>query len=129
MHAMHSFADALMFGLWEDGQAVRLVSMSSRDGIVTDFGEPLDFELPFWAGEHPVDTGGWSTAEPYPFPFHPLSMGEEALRALFGFVIEGFPQPDDIDTTAVRVHGFQVRNPNPSRTEALLDDLSGGRPR
>ncbi|MEH0844720.1 hypothetical protein V6U81_20250 [Micromonospora sp. CPCC 205711] len=45
-------------------------------------------------------------------PFHPLGLGEEALRALFGFVIEGHPDPDDIDTEAVHLHGFRVTDPS-----------------
>jgi hypothetical protein len=108
LHAMHSAADALVFGLWEDGQVVRFLSVSPEDGIVTNIGEPLDFEVPYWAGEHSVDTGGWPDAEPYPLPFHPMQLGEEALRALFDFVNEGAPQPDDVDTLAVPVHGFRV---------------------
>ncbi|WP_405605221.1 DUF6928 family protein [Streptomyces sp. NBC_01410] len=35
--------------------------------------------------------------EPYPLPFHPLDLGEEALRALCGFIQEGRPEPDDVD--------------------------------
>jgi hypothetical protein len=54
---------------------------------------------------------GWPNQEPYPLPFHPLELGEEALRALFGFVIEGYPQPDDIDAEAVHMHGFRVTDP------------------
>jgi len=42
-------------------------------------------------------------------PFHPLELGEEALRALFGFVLEGYPLPDDINADVVRLHGFLVR--------------------
>ncbi|GAB3941688.1 hypothetical protein GCM10027614_27480 [Micromonospora vulcania] len=30
------------------------------------------------------------------------------MRALFGFVIEGRPDPTDIDAEAVYLHGFQV---------------------
>jgi hypothetical protein len=26
----------------------------------------------------------------YPFPFHPLDLGEAALRALFGYQLEGY---------------------------------------
>ncbi|MFD7906922.1 DUF6928 family protein, partial [Kitasatospora sp. NPDC059747] len=48
---------------------------------------------------------------PYPLPFHPLEMGEDALRALCGFVLEGLPAPDDVDADAVGLHGFLVRDP------------------
>lgn len=108
MHAMHSVADVLAFGLWDNGEPVRFLNLSPAQGIVTNIGEPLDFEVPFWAGEHPVNTGGWPDAEPCPLPFHPLELGEAALRALFGFVIEGFQHPDDINTEMVQVQGFRV---------------------
>jgi hypothetical protein len=34
------------------------------------------------------------------------------LRALFGFVIEGYPHPDDVDAEAVHLHGFRVTDPS-----------------
>jgi len=37
---------------------------------------------------------------------------EEALRALFGFIIEGYPRPDDVDAEAVHLHGFRVTDPS-----------------
>jgi len=86
---------------------VRFLNVLSEDGIVENVGEPLDFEVPFWTGEHPADTGGWPNAEPYPLPFHPLDLGEHALRALFGFANQTAPQPGDINTFAVRLHGFR----------------------
>lgn len=45
-------------------------------------------------------------------PFHPLELGEDALRALFGFVMEGAPDSGDIDTTDVHLHGFRVTDPS-----------------
>lgn len=34
-----------------------------------------------------------------------------ALRALFGFILEGLPKPDDIDADAVHMHEFHVADP------------------
>ncbi|XVQ10570.1 DUF6928 family protein [Spirillospora sp. CA-255316] len=104
MHAMHSVVDWACFAVWEDGALVRSLSLSPDGGIEENIGEPYDFELPYWAGGHPVE-------EPYPLPFHPLDLGEEALRALFGFVVEGYPGPDDIDASAVPMLGFRVTDP------------------
>ncbi|MFC0543775.1 DUF6928 family protein [Kutzneria chonburiensis] len=112
MHGMHSVVDWLGFAVWEDGELVRSLSLSPDDGIVENIGQPYDFELPYWAGDHPVEPiPGWPNQRPYPLPFHPLELGELALRALFGFVIEGYPDPNDIDTGSVPLHGFRVTDP------------------
>ncbi|MER7333665.1 MULTISPECIES: DUF6928 family protein [unclassified Micromonospora] len=113
MHGMHSVVDWLGFAVWEDGVLIRSLSLSPDGGIQENIGTPYDFELPYWAGEHPVKPApGWPNQGPYPLPFHPLELGEEALRALFGFVIEGRPKSDDIDTEAVHLHGFRVTDPS-----------------
>lgn len=108
MHGMHSVVDWLCFAVWEDGRLVRSLSLSPDSGIIEDIGERYPFELPYWAGEHPVEPWPDEDDEPYPLPFHPLELGEDALRALFGFVQEGMPDPDDIDENSVPMHGFLV---------------------
>ena len=95
--------------MWENGKLVRSLSLSPGGGVVENIGEPLDFERPYWAGEHSVEPmPGWPDQGPYPLPFHPLDLGEDALRALFGFIIEGMREPDDIDRGAVHLHEFRV---------------------
>ena len=118
LHGMHSGDDWLGFAVWEDGTLIRSLSLWPDGGIKENVGEPYDFELPFWAGEHPVTCT--LTEEPYPFPFHPLDLGEQALRALFGFVIEGRAAPGDVDAEAVRLHGFRVTSPS-GEIEAARD--------
>jgi hypothetical protein len=109
LHAMHSVVDWLAFAIWEDGTLVRSLSLSPGDGILENIGEPCDFEVPYWAGEHPVvPDPDWLDEDPYPLPFHPLDLGEEALRGLFGFILEGRPEPDDIDPFEVHMHEFRV---------------------
>jgi hypothetical protein len=113
MHGMHSVVDWLCFAVWENGTLVRSLSLSPDSGIMENIGEPFDFERPYWAGAHPVEPEpGWPAQEPYPLPFHPLELGEDALRALLGFVIEGYPHPDDVDAEAVHLHGFRVTDPS-----------------
>jgi len=110
---MHSVVDWLCFAVWEDGRLVRSLSVSPDSDVQENMGDPFDFELPYWAGEHPVEhLRGWPNQEPYPLPFHPLELGEVALRALFGFVVEGRHDPDDIDTFAVPMYGFGVTDPS-----------------
>jgi hypothetical protein len=126
MHGMHSVSDWLCFAVWEDGELVRSLSLSPDAGIGENIGEPYDFELPYWAGEHPVEPM-FAEDGPYPLPFHPLELGEQALRALFGFVLEGRPEPDDVDPFGVRLRGFRVADPTgreqakrAARTEHIL---------
>ncbi|URN07523.1 hypothetical protein LUW74_32025 [Actinomadura madurae] len=112
MHGMHSVVDWLAFAVWEDGKLVRSLSLSPDSGIMENIGEPFDFERPYWAGERPVGPDPVFDDEgPYPLPFHPLEMGEDALRALFGFVIEGRIEADDIDSDEIPVLGFRVTDP------------------
>jgi hypothetical protein len=110
LHSMHSVSDALRFAVWENGQLVRSLNLSPDSGVVENIGEPYPFEAPYWAGEHPV-TRVFPGQGPYPLPFHPLELGEQALRGLFGFTIEGLPHPDDVDTETVRMFGFHVADP------------------
>ncbi|BCJ45703.1 hypothetical protein GCM10010168_58760 [Actinoplanes ianthinogenes] len=109
MHGMHSVSDWLCFAVWENGSLVRSLSLSPDGGIVEDIGEPYDFERPYWAGERPVEST--LSGDPYPLSFHPLELGEDALRALFGFVLEGLPDPGDVDPYEVPLRGFRVADP------------------
>jgi hypothetical protein len=107
LHAMHSVVDWFAFGVWERGTLVRALSVSPDDGVIEDIGARLPFELPFWAGEHPVDDE--HDEDGYPLAFHPLELGEEALHAFFGFRLEG--APTEIDPFDVSLAGFSMRRP------------------
>ncbi|MEU3773143.1 hypothetical protein AB0F11_08010 [Streptomyces sp. NPDC032472] len=45
--------------------------------------------------------------EPYALPFHPLELGDEALRAFFGFLLEGCASPEDVDPDWIPLLGFR----------------------
>ncbi|MFI9274026.1 DUF6928 family protein [Kitasatospora sp. NPDC052896] len=125
-HAMHSVSDVFSFAVWEKGELVRALSLSPDAGIVENIGAPYEFEAPFWAGERPVEPDPWwgEDQPPYPLAFHPLELGEEALRAFAGFVLEGRPCPDDVDAEAVPLSGFRVTDANgshPARIEVELE--------
>ena len=114
LHAMHSVVGWSCFALWEPGgQLRRSLSASPDDGVIEDIGEPLAFEKPFWAGEHPAIDPEEEDDEddPFPLPFDPMELGEEALASLFGFVYEGGPSntetvdPDDIPLAAFKLTG------------------------
>lgn len=124
MHGMHSASDSLCFAVWENGDLVRSLSLSPDGGIAEDIGDPYEFELPYWAGRHPVEPT--FSQDPYPLPFHPLELGEDALRALFGFIREGRPHPDDVDPFGVHLHGFRVADltgREQSERETTMDQL------
>ncbi|MFB6704036.1 hypothetical protein ACFCW6_04905 [Streptomyces sp. NPDC056333] len=114
LHAMHSVVDWLAFAVWEDGRLIRSLSLSPGDGIIENIGEPLPFELPYWAGDRPADVipPPGEEEEQYALPFHPLELGEDALRALCGFIQEGMPEPGDVDAENIELHGFRVKDPN-----------------
>ena len=85
LHAMHSVVDWFAFAKWTDGQLVRSLSLSPDSGILEDIGQRLPFEEPFWSGQHPAVEG----EDEYPFQFHPLELGEAALKEFFGYQLEG----------------------------------------
>lgn len=69
---------------------------------------------------------GWPNQDPYPLPFHPLELGEEALWALFGFILEGRPDPEDVDASGIPAHGFRLIDPDgptPEQRKAERDAL------
>lgn len=128
LHAMHSVVDWLAFAVWQDGHLIRSLSLSPDSGIVEDIGDHLPFEAAYWAGKRPVEPEpGWDDEEPYALPFHPLELGEDALRALFGFVLEGSPDPDDLDPYGVQLHGYRLADPDaPARAAQrarLIDEM------
>ena len=86
LHAMHSVVDWLAFAQWINGRLVRSLSLSPESGILEDIGQRLAFEEPFWSGRHSATE---DDKEDYPFPFHPLELGEAALKGFFGYQIEG----------------------------------------
>lgn len=96
LHTMHSMIDFFAYGLWRNGTLIRSLSLAPDHGIIEDIGDRAAFEEPYWAGEHPVDDPEEvedPEFEPYPFPFHPLELGEAALRQFFGYQIEGYVDP------------------------------------
>ncbi|MFI2672088.1 DUF6928 family protein [Streptomyces albidoflavus] len=93
---------------------LRSLSLSPDSGVIENIGTPLPFEQPYWAGDRPADVTPWPGAEqdPYPLPFHPLELGEDALRSLCGFIQEGYLEPDDVDAEAISLLGFAIREPH-----------------
>jgi hypothetical protein len=112
---MHSGTDSVEIALWNEGTLMRAIGVDGVRGVVEDVGDPLPWELPFWAGQHPHEPEKFivnAGPSPFPTPFHPLDLGDAAVQALFGFIVEGRSSPDDIDPWSVHLHGFRVTDPD-----------------
>lgn len=108
VHRRHSGVDGCEFALWSEGVLVRAIGINRVNGVVEDIGDPLPFEAPFWSGRHPHEPEKFIVGagpSPFPTPFHPLDFGNAAVRALFGFIVEGRRSPYDVDPWTVRLHG------------------------
>jgi uncharacterized protein DUF6928 len=106
LHAMHSAVDWLALAKWVDGQLVRSLSVAPDSGVLEDIGQKLPFEEPFWSGKHPAT----DDEDSYPLPFHPLELGEVALKEFFGYQLEGFGDPAPIDPESVPLLRFKRRH-------------------
>lgn len=89
LHAMHSVVDWFAYATWVNGKLVRSLSLSPDSGIMEDIGQRLPFEEPFWSGNRPAVEDD-EEPDAYPFPFHPLDLGEATLKDLFGYQLEGY---------------------------------------
>ncbi|MDD2989546.1 MAG: hypothetical protein PHI64_11370 [Zoogloea sp.] len=100
LHAMHSVVDWFAYAIWVNGRLVRSLSLSPDDGIMEDLGQRLPFEEAYWSGEHPAVEAD-EEMDAYPFPFHPLELGEEALKDRFGYQLEGFIDPSLLEPESI----------------------------
>lgn len=117
LHAMHSVVDWFAYAIWKDGKLTRALSLSPDSGILENIGQPLPFETSYWRGDHALERE--PDEPPYPLPFHPLELAEDALLTLFGFQYEGATW-FEIDLESIPLAGFEVR-----RLPGLRGWLSG----
>ncbi|MFD9703179.1 DUF6928 family protein [Lentzea sp. NPDC059081] len=108
LHAMHSVVDFFAYAIWEpDGSVRRSFSLSPDSGVIEDIGTPLPFEEKYLAGD-PEFLQYLGPDDDYPFRFHPLELGEAALRTLFGFTYEGVWEEDDPDLEEIVLAGYAL---------------------
>lgn len=105
LHAMHSVVDWFAFAMWIDGDLVRSLSLSPDSGILEDIGEKFPFETDYWEGMHPA--GDPEDEDEYPLKFHPLELGEEFLKAFFGYQLEGLVDDNLIDPESIPLNGYR----------------------
>lgn len=103
LHAMHSVVDWFAFAIWRNGKLERSLSLSPDNGIVEDIGQRQAFEMPYWNGVHPaIDPEDVEDGDSvYPFPFHPLELGEAVLAEFFGYQLEGFVESFPVNTETI----------------------------
>ena len=106
LHAMHSVVDWFAFAHWNSGNLVRSLSLSPDSGVLEDIGAKLTFEEPFWSGKHPAIEEDEGESQ-YPFPFHPLELGEAALKEFFGYQLEGMIEDSLLDPETIPLMSFQ----------------------
>jgi hypothetical protein len=104
--AMHSVDDSFAYAVWDGGELARSLSMSLSRGIIEDVAEPLEFERPFWATHQ-----AFADRHPGALGFHPLDLAQQAMRFLFGFALEGRPEPDDVAAGQISMLGYRVTDP------------------
>lgn len=104
-HAMHSVVDWFAFAIWSKGTLIRSLSLSPDDGILEDIGPRLPFEEPYWSGQHSLSDDG--EEDTYPFAFHPLELGEAALKDFFGYQIEGLVDATQIDPESIPLISYK----------------------
>jgi hypothetical protein len=104
LHAMHSVVSWFAYATWVNGKLVRSLSLSPDSGIMENIGQHLPFEEPYWSGKHPaVD----SEEDDYPFPFHPLELGEAALKDQFGYQLEGYIDASLLKPESIPLVGYK----------------------
>jgi hypothetical protein len=106
LHAMHSVVDWFAYAIWIDEKLKRSLSLSPDSGVIEDIGPRLAFEEPYWAGQHQVFDPEEEKDDDYPFPFHPLELGEAALYELFGYQLEG-DAPSDVQPENITLARFK----------------------
>lgn len=111
LHAMHSVVDWFAYAMWANGKLVRSLSLSPDNGIMEDIGQHLPCEEPYWSGDHPV-VDSEEEEDAYPFPFHPLELGEATLKDHFGYQLEGFIDPTLLDPASIPLVRFKRSRPS-----------------
>ena len=95
LFGMHSVSDWGGFVMLEDGRVRRYVNLTCDDGVIDDVGEPLEFEVPYWSGEHDdLEEEGYDDHEQDGYDdatlrFHPIDFVNAGLRHLVGVQTEG----------------------------------------
>lgn len=109
LHAMHSVVDWFAYALWKNGKLIRSLSLSPDSGILENIGDRLAFEEPYWSGQYPTTN---SKDNGYPFPFHPLELGESALNEFFGYQLEGRMETDILKSESIPLIKYKRSRPS-----------------
>lgn len=98
------------FAVWE-GDKLRRSFSSAPVTIFDDFGIPLTWERPYWAGEFPLKHPPGVLPDPQSLPFHPQQFAEAANREWLGFRYTGTRPEGELNPKSIGLHGFTVHQP------------------
>lgn len=115
---MRDTADWLTLAKWERGRLVRALSVTPDSGVTEDLGEKFSFETKYWEGKHSVTDPEEEKETNYPLPFHPIDLGEEALKTLFGYQlaphiyqVKDYIDEESINPESISLIGYKRNNP------------------
>ncbi|MFD5654011.1 DUF6928 family protein [Streptomyces sp. NPDC127039] len=97
---MESSRDWASIFAWSPKGVTRSLSLSPEGGVVEDVGQRFPFEVPFWSGRRSVRVSD------YQLPFHPIDLGNEALRIFFNFILEGTEDDLCVDPEEIEMPVF-----------------------
>ncbi|MBJ8344201.1 hypothetical protein [Antrihabitans sp. YC2-6] len=95
------------FSLWEQGKLRRSFSATTIN-ILEDEGLPLVWEMPYWAGEHPIDHVPGILPDPQSLPFDPQDFADEGNERSLGFRYRHSPENSAIDPAGIIVCRFDL---------------------
>ena len=103
LHAMHSVVDWFAFAQWVNGCLIRSLSGLPTAAFwkISANGYPLKSRFAPAKIQSPV------TVVRYPLPFHPLEMGEAALKEFFGYQLEGFGDAPPLQPESIPLVKFK----------------------
>jgi hypothetical protein len=133
LHACSAELGFLAQAMWDDGELIRSLSISTDLGVIEDIGEEFWFETDFWAGARPP-ARGIPTGNLY---FDPLELAavaaqelldldlSTAARGVSGQALAGFTvAPADLRATPEL--GSPVENPAKDTIFQMLQEIDSG---
>ncbi len=111
LHLMESVSGSFAYAVWHNGKLERALGVTPEGPeVFEDIGMRLAFEAFYWEkSAHPAFEPG--EGGDFPLQFQPLDLGEAALKALFGYQLEGEADETLLDPETIPLLHFKRRRP------------------